>query len=70
MEEKIIELKPCPFCPPDLSKPIFIPYNETIWSHEIYWKVTCLTCGCSCGQPEATQEDAAEVWNTRPDGDE
>lgn len=59
------ELKPCPFCPPDLSDPEFVAFNRSAFDRDLHWKVRCQTCGCECGVPESTKDDAAEVWNTR-----
>lgn len=56
MDEK---LKPCPFCPPDLSDPKIVRYYED------QFIVKCYTCGCMSGYPENTPERAAENWNTR-----
>lgn len=59
------EPKPCPFCPPILSDPAFVPFDMGAFG--TWWKVGCETCGCSSGTPEATREAALEVWNTRPE---
>lgn len=59
------ELLPCPFCPPDIGDPQYVAFNKGIFDKDVHWKVRCMACGCECGIPESTKEDAAEVWNTR-----
>lgn len=55
----MIELMPCPFCPPDESDPKLIHPGTSMFY------VKCCSCGCMSGPVCMTAEQADESWNTR-----
>ena len=56
----MIELRPCPFCGGEAK---IIKGALRVWIH-------CFGCGIQLAARYLTEEDAAEAWNRRNDGEQ